>query len=78
MQIEKKTKQMRTEKKRKTNATESKQQPELGRRHEPRGWSENQPEVAAAATHHYSPLVSHEGGGRASNERKNSSGEWQS
>ena len=30
----------------------------------------NQPEVAAAATHHNSPPVSHEGGGRASTEWK--------
>jgi hypothetical protein len=77
MQIEKKTKQMRTKKKRKTNATESKQ-PKLGRRHEPQGRSRNQPEVTAAAMHHHSPPVSHEGGGRASNERKKSSGEWRS
>jgi hypothetical protein len=70
--------QMWTEKKRKTNAMESQQQPELGSRHEPQGQSGNQPEVAAAATHHHSLPVSHEGGGRASNERKNSIGEWRS
>jgi hypothetical protein len=60
---------MWTDKKRKTNAMESQQQPKLGSRHKPRGRSKNQPEVTAAATHHHSPPVSHEGGGRASNER---------
>jgi hypothetical protein len=67
---------MQTEKKRKTNAIESQQQLEQGRHHEPWGQSGNQAEVTAIATHHHSPLVSHEGGGRSSNERKNSSGEW--
>jgi hypothetical protein len=57
-------------KRKQISATESQQQPEQGRRHEPQGRSRD------AATHQHSPPVSHEQGGRGSKKRKkNSSGE---